>query len=209
MTKTQLRGICQCCGRQQAVLAGTGLMSKHGYTVDHGWFQGVCSGQRYAPLQKDRAQADRIIAQVRAEAAKLATRAKQYRDGTAHPAQVSTGRWDAKTRTTVMVSWEEAAPYQRERGVESEVFRLESRSRQGFSFATALENLADVTFGTELVEVPVEAGLAPILVGEVRVGDNGRKLTVSSVQGARVYWKDERGFKGWTGVQAWREKEQG
>lgn len=35
--KTQTRGICQCCGREQAVLNGTGFMSQHGYTVKNGW----------------------------------------------------------------------------------------------------------------------------------------------------------------------------
>lgn len=185
-------------------------MSKHGYTVEDGWFQGICSGQRFAPLQKDRAQADRIVSQVRAEAAVLVQKAQGMRDGSLHPERVSTGRWDSKTRSTITIAWEEASAYQQQQARESEAFRLESRSRQGFSFASALENLANVTFGTELLEVPVEAGPAPVQCGEVRVGQtNGRKLTVTSVQGARVYWKDERGFKGWTGVQAWQKLAQG
>lgn len=62
-TKIQLRGNCPCCGRDQAVLA-SGRMSKHGYTVEQGWFQGVCSGDSHAPMQKDRVVTDRIIAQV-------------------------------------------------------------------------------------------------------------------------------------------------
>ena len=35
----QIRGNCQCCGKEQAVVGG--LMSKHGYTVENGWFSGV------------------------------------------------------------------------------------------------------------------------------------------------------------------------
>lgn len=206
MTKTQLRGICQCCGRQQAVLAGSGRMSKHGYTVDHGWFNGVCSGQHYLPLQKDRQQADLIVVQVREQCLQLDERVAQLRAGTIRPERVKTNRWDPKAREAVTISWEEASPYQRSSAVEAEVYKAEARARAGRQFADGLSQLADAVFGQELVEVKLEDGPAPILCGEVRVLENGRKATVTRVQGARVYWTDERGFKGWTGTTAWRKR---
>jgi len=45
----QLRGHCQCCGNEQAVVRGR--MSKHGYQVKNGWFQGTCRGHQYAPVE--------------------------------------------------------------------------------------------------------------------------------------------------------------
>lgn len=202
-TKTQLRGICQCCGRDQAVVSGR--MSKHGYTVEEGWFSGICTGQHYAPLQVSREQADRIIAQVREECNELDRRVESLRAGTSHPNTVKTDRWDPKTRDSVRISWEEATPYQRAAEVERLTFTLQHRAQQGRSFATALEQTADRVHGTELRVVPVEAGPEPILTGEVRALPNGRNGTVTRVQGARIYWVDTKGFRGWTGSTLWRK----
>lgn len=202
-TKTQLRGICQCCGRDQAVVSGR--MSKHGYTVEEGWFSGICTGQRYAPLQVSREQADRIIAQVREECDELDRRVESLRAGTSHPNTVKTDRWDPKTRESVHISWEEATPYQRTRAVENLCWGLKHRAEQGRSFATALEQTADRVHGTELRVVPVEAGPEPILRGEVRNLPNGRTATVTSVDGARICWTDSKGFRGWTGSTRWRK----
>lgn len=40
------RGTCQTCGRVHAVDNTTRLVAKHGYTVDFGYFNGVCRGGR-------------------------------------------------------------------------------------------------------------------------------------------------------------------
>ena len=66
-------------------------------------------------------------------------------------------------------------------------------------------------FGTaEEYSASLAAGLARLRaegfhseVGERRVSKRGT-LTATSVIGARVYWRDERGFKSYTGSQAWR-----
>jgi len=50
MTKATHQGTCQCCGRMQKL--PNGKLSKHGYTVDHGWFQGVCLGAGELPFEQ-------------------------------------------------------------------------------------------------------------------------------------------------------------
>lgn len=204
--KTQLRGICQCCGREQAVLA-SGRMSKHGYTVEHGWFSGVCSGQHFQPLQKDRDQADRIVANVRAEVLVLLQKADAYRTGVLTPETVQ-GHWDAKVRDYAQIAWADATAYQRAGELQRVTWKLTRRAEQGTSFADQLEATANRVFGTELRVVPVESGPAPIRFGEQRKNDKGVVLTVTGVRGARVHWSmtkaDGRVFNGWTGTQAWR-----
>lgn len=46
-------GICQACGRRQAVHVKTGKIAKHGYTTEYGFFNGVCGGSDYLPLELD------------------------------------------------------------------------------------------------------------------------------------------------------------
>ena len=205
-TKQQLRGICQCCGRQQAVV--NGAMSKHGYTVEQGWFSGVCTGQHYAPMQISRDHADDIIASVRTECIDLRARAAGLKAGTIKPLMAKTGgkieeagvsRW--KWKDEVVPFANATAHYQRE-AVQAEVWVAERRAQMGEDFATSLERMANEYHGKALDVVQREAGPAPILIGEKRQGK--RVLTVSSIEGARVYWTDAKGFKGWTGTQAFR-----
>ncbi len=55
------KGHCQCCGRVQAVRNNNGLMSKHGYTVDYGFFEGVCQGSDNLPLEVEKDLAEDTI----------------------------------------------------------------------------------------------------------------------------------------------------
>lgn len=48
-------GICQACGRRQAVHVKTGMMAKHGYTTEYGFFNGTCGGSDHAPLELETA----------------------------------------------------------------------------------------------------------------------------------------------------------
>ena len=63
MTKHTHTGTCQLCGRNHAVNNATGLLAKHGYTVDWGFFHGVCEGANHLPLQKDRSLLDSTVDQ--------------------------------------------------------------------------------------------------------------------------------------------------
>jgi hypothetical protein len=57
MTKTETThtGTCQACGRRQAIHIYGGMIAKHGYTTDYGFFNGVCGGSDHLPLELDTA----------------------------------------------------------------------------------------------------------------------------------------------------------
>tara|TARA_R110002072_G_scaffold218270_1_gene375990 strand:- start:81 stop:935 length:855 start_codon:yes stop_codon:yes gene_type:complete len=55
------RGHCQACGRTQAVDVNHNLIAKHGYTVDFGFFNGVCNGSDNAPLQVEKTLTEETI----------------------------------------------------------------------------------------------------------------------------------------------------
>lgn len=80
-------GHCQVCGRLQAVTA-KGKLAKHGYTVEWGWFNGVCPGSDALPFEQSKELAVTIIANVYAniealdaEAESLSAPAKPEADG--------------------------------------------------------------------------------------------------------------------------------
>ena len=202
--RKQLRGNCQCCGRQHAVLA-SGRVSKHGYTVKDGWFNGVCTGEHYRPLQKDRAKTDAIVATVRAECVALEATAASYREGKAHPERVR--RIARVPGADPTVAWDDAFPWEQSDGLTTAIHKIENRIRIDSSFANYLEDLAIYRHSQPLLEVEVETGPAPIQIKEVRKSQGGAILTVLSVRGPRVYWISESGRKGWTGTAAWRRYE--
>lgn len=68
MSKHTHKGTCQICGRIHAVNNKTGLIAKHGYTVENGWFEGDCSGSGLKPLEVYRADTDDMIASLRSMA---------------------------------------------------------------------------------------------------------------------------------------------
>lgn len=203
-SKIQFRGICQCCGREQAVVRGR--MSKHGYTVEQGWFSGVCTGQHYAPMQHDRKEADSIAAIVSSQAAALRAAAAALTVATV-PADrmvdTNRSRREGAKWVAIQIAFGDMSEYSKEEYVRSEQWRLTRRAELGESFAADLLRMADEYHGKALREVPAEPAAERICVGDQRVSPRG-VLTVTMVDGARVYWKDERGFKSWTGAQAWR-----
>ncbi len=58
--KATHKGSCQCCGRVQMLPAG--VLSKHGYTVDWGFFNGVCQGAGHKPFEQDFSLVSKFIA---------------------------------------------------------------------------------------------------------------------------------------------------
>jgi hypothetical protein len=202
VTKTQIRGICQCCGREQAVMA-SGLMSKHGYTVEHGWFSGVCYGQRHRPMQIDRSVADDTIRTVRADCVELDETAAALKAGRVTPATCKTPHYNAAKRDFDRVAWADATPYQQEQAVAAAISRAESRARTGRAFADQLQALADRYHGQPLLTVAVEAGPAPIGSDERRVLPRGI-AAVRYVERGMVHWRDERGFSGRMSTRSWR-----
>lgn len=200
-TKTQTRGHCQCCGNQQAVVSS--LMSKHGYTVDNGWFNGVCSGRNHVPLQVSREHTDSIVAQVRAEVPELIAKADKVKSGEITPATIII----RIGREKVEVAYSDANSLQQRQACSAMECNLRNRASSGVSFADSMEKLASKIHGTELLEVAKKEAPEYISIGQQK-SDNGTIYTCTSVEGARVYHKAQKGdktFKGWTGCQAWRK----
>jgi len=140
----QIRGNCQCCGRQQAVIGG--LMSKHGYTVEQGWFNGVCSGRNHAPIQVSRVVTDQIIASINAEIPELIAKAEKVLAGEITP-------------KTVKVFRKQEIPFEQgDRRQQSEArtaleWAYRNRARAGKNFADEMAKIADKYHGQPLVEV--------------------------------------------------------
>lgn len=201
MKAIQIRGNCQCCGRQQAVVGGT--MSKHGYTVDHGWFNGVCSGERHAPMQKSRAFTDTIVAQIRAEVPQLIAQAEKVKSGEITPKTIKIRKGGEKLE----IAYEEATPWQQSQARDSMEWALRNRARIGEQFADSMEQLANEYHGTALIEVAKKEAPEFIMPRDQKVDAQGLVYTCTSVDGARVYYKYEKNgntYKTWIGSQAWR-----
>lgn len=213
MTKTtQIRGNCQCCAKEQAVVGG--LMSKHGYTVDHGWFNGVCSGNRYQPMQVSRLHADSIISDIRLEIPKLLAKADQLEVGTLSPEFVSKYVFNAETRKreAKLIPFAEATSWDQDNARHQAVYALRSRARSGEQFANQLETLANKVHGTALLEVAKKEVVA-IQIGEKKTSkETNLVYTCFKVEGARVWWTSARAsdgkiLKSWMGSTAWRKLE--
>jgi hypothetical protein len=67
--KATHQGTCQSCGRLQKLPRGR--LSKHGYTVDWGFFNGVCGGAGYKPLEEERKHLDSTVLALRKHAEML------------------------------------------------------------------------------------------------------------------------------------------
>ena len=196
----QYRGNCQVCGRLHAVVKGN--VAKHGYTVKDGWFEGVCNGQFYAPMQHSTEKTAEIVAAIRWDCKALDAKAEALQAGTIHPASIK-----SRIHGKPDIPWEEADQWQRKAAVETAVWQTKRRAEQGRSIALQLEQLAAERLGTPLVEARRDTAPPPITIGEKRRNDHAIVLEATSVIGPRVYWRGERNgrtFKGWMGSSAWR-----
>lgn len=202
-TKIQLRGHCPCCGREQAVLSN-GRMSKHGYTVENGWFQGVCTGDSHQPMEVDASTTLALVERIVSEVAELKQKLYKMEKGLIKPTQAASGPW----YKAPMVPFAEAPSYQQQDAVNAMIRNTKYRVKQGIEFGEWLLKVLFEVHGQALKEVNLDTK-APerVLIGETRVLPKGHKATVVRVQGARVYWKDERGFNSWTGTTSWRKLE--
>lgn len=81
--KTQLRGHCQCCTREQAVVNGS--MAHHGYNIKYGFFNGTCPGHLHAPMEKSRAYSDKVIAEYQGRITHFEELLQALKDGNHRP----------------------------------------------------------------------------------------------------------------------------
>jgi hypothetical protein len=146
-TIKQIRGNCQCCGRDQAVK--NGRMAKHGYTVERGWFAGVCFGERFAPMQVSREQTDKVIADITAEIPELIAKAELIKSGNLTPKTIVVGRYDNKQE----IPFADASPLQKSKALTSLEWSFRNRAHAGESFIKTLAEIVDQKHGKELVKI--------------------------------------------------------
>jgi hypothetical protein len=208
----QLRGNCQCCGREQAVVGG--LMSKHGYTVENGWFSGVCEGRNFRPMQVSRVETDNIVASIRIQIPKLLAQAEQYESGAATPDFVVQRSYSAELRKSIetKIPYAEASAYDQKIARSQIVWALKSRASTGKTFSDQLESIANKVHGLPLIETSKKE-VVQICVGDKKKSqETGLTYICFKVEGARVWWTSARAsdgkvMKSWMGSQSWRKLE--
>jgi len=201
-TNTQLRGHCQACGRQQAVL--TGLLAKHGYDVKNGYFRGTCSGSNHAPMEVSTAYTDEVVASLGEIADNNERIARSYESGDCHPVLVD-GPYDVNTCKRTQVPFTSASVYEQRRAIERAVWNLRNEAKHLRQHSTDIKALATRVHGQPLAQVAKPAPAAPILLGELRTLGSGSVASVTAVQRARVYFLTPTGRRGWVGIAAWRK----
>jgi hypothetical protein len=199
-TNTTLRGHCPCCGNLQAVPRG---ISKHGYTVEHGWFQGVCGGEGHRPIEEDRSVTDKIVIDINKQCAELDQLAADLAAGRVTPKGKDKTRYNAATqkRESFFVAWEFLTAWEQSDLARNEAYKAQYRAKTGRDFAAYLTSIADQFHGKALIEEAKKEAAPRIARGEKKLFDGRLVLTADYVQGARVYYN---GGRGWIGTQKWR-----
>lgn len=206
MSKIQLRGHCQVCGNEQAV--PNGRMSKHGYTIKNGWFNGVCQGEYHAPIEVSREHTDGVIIQIKLDCVQIQNRINGLRDGSIKPETFQvwnyrTGKYEAKPAS-------ELGEYAYRDALKNLIHSLEMRIRAGEQHIEVMTRIADQFHGKPLREVDVDANKPePIQYGEKRIiNDKGTVAAVHRIDGARVYYKcigyDGKEYTTWQSSRTWR-----
>ena len=182
-------------------------MSKHGYTVDHGWFNGVCRGQNHKPLQQDRTATDAMVHQIHVDVEELRGQLLKLEAGTLKPATARPNRWDYRPGVKE-VPFDQAPTDCQQLAVDAAKRKVAGRIESGLQFARFMADLADEVFGQPLRTVQVEDAPAHIPSGERRKNSFGNILVCKYTMGQRVYWTcEQNGRQGWTGKGSWRTME--
>jgi hypothetical protein len=191
MKDTQLRGICPMCGREWAVLK-SGRMSKHGYTLEGGWFNGVCPGDDYEPLQVNRERPGKEWDKIEKDCHGMRALAVSYQLGEKHPTNGNSGPYKVIGKVGGrsiwgydQKPWDELKPFEQHDALRSAISGLNNRADAGLSFVKQMRHLADEVHGKPLREVsPDKKG--PLMHAEGwthRVTACGRRTEPMSFRG--------------------------
>lgn len=173
----QMRGHCQMCGRIHAV---SGTVAKHGYTVEHGWFQGVCPGADYEPIEQSRGALDQLVVDLRRWAGNAEDEARKLERREIDPE----GKWSSYSemgyRKRKLIPYETLLPYEqadcRDHAVHANRRKAEDMRRA----ADDLLTLADRVHGQPLIEVVLDADAKAIKPGD-KVKVCGMEVTVTKI----------------------------
>lgn len=174
-------GTCQVCGRQQAAKNNGGrTIAKHGYTVEFGWFTGVCAGSGAQALEISDAFAREFAAKLVADATDLRAFVARLNKGEIDPVRCARlDRWGSKvyaprerryglpsTREVVTVDYADATPA--EQSAARIALRIEKLQRAAAYDAYSLEIIARIpkVLGQPLTPVAVEPPVVQIKAGD-------------------------------------------
>jgi hypothetical protein len=193
----KLIGNCPICGNRQAVNGG---MSKHGYTVTHGWFSGVCYGEGKPAMQQDKTATLKMVDGVKAQILELESDIAKLQSGKMKPKTAPI----ASHYKAEEVPFDQAPEWSQKNRVESIIRNLQFKIKSGQNHITYMMDLLEKVYGTELLKEIKKPAPAQIMTGEKRILRD-RVVTCKSVEGQRIYYKDERGFGSYTSPAAWRK----
>lgn len=80
MAKATHYGTCQCCGSYQKL--PDGFLSNHGYTVEWNMFDGICSGAKHLPFEKDYSLVEQMIERSKSGIVSLNEQIKEVKSST-------------------------------------------------------------------------------------------------------------------------------
>lgn len=197
-TKIQLRGHCSHCGTEHAVL-GNGTIATHNCSLEYGWFTGVCTGTRLAPMEFFRDETEKLSKKILEDVQKLQVEVEALKKGTKKPEFAPESlEHDAK-----MVPFNKANSKMQARGVEIACRVLNNRIMAGIKHSNHILDVLDRVHGSSLRELVLEKRPNPFRIGEQRLLATGHIVTAIGRQGSRVHWKDETGVDSWIGVRQW------
>lgn len=147
--RLQYRGNCQACGRNHAVVDG--FVAKHGYTVEMGFFNGVCTGHRYAPMQISVDHTESVIAMCKEEAVKSEQASKDIESGKKSPSIITKGYG----RNKIEIPFAEGTPREQSEARDQMFWNLSNQARAYANHAANMEKLVVEYFGKDLMTVVV------------------------------------------------------
>ena len=150
MTKHTHKGTCQACGRVQAVNNKSGMVAKHGYTVDWGYFSGICQGSDEAPLEQSTDVTLRIIKQLQAASVQLAAMERSDITTVEVKRKGETFICSSQADLDALYNGQHRSPSYN-RMVELDLQQMHSRAEQMLEHVDALKGLIETRHGKDLI----------------------------------------------------------
>lgn len=155
MKKATHNGTCQVCGRTHAINPKYGTVVNHGYTVDYGYFNGICGGANRKPLQIEKTIAEHTVSRlghyINALQARIDEGSSAIKEITK---SYSKDIYTAKTVTTFTENTWSEYPYSYgetwKRAQAAEIWKIKGQADNLESIKVDLANLIKVVHGRPL-----------------------------------------------------------
>lgn len=195
----QLRGHCAHCGNQQAVTKG--VIAKHGYTVDFGYFHGTCQGSRLEPMETNHKNTPAMVQAIMTHIGGLQRKVRNIDSFIAN--DILEYYKDGQKVSDV---YGDSPDYAKSSHRKRVMFKLTAEAEGLTGFVGSIMSVFQSVHGEPLIEVQRKAPPKPVFPGETRVHPVAGAICCDSVGGQRVYYSAKgSGRVRWMGIRAWRE----